>query len=97
MCHPSKPYDLRVGREINILEIPLAAMDRTLYRCMRLGAGETWDVTRYLIDTPMLCHGVLPFSGTTSTFYEKILRCCKEKVAWMASGKEIRGWWENNE
>ncbi|SCL76215.1 hypothetical protein L21_2137 [Methanoculleus chikugoensis] len=65
MCHPFKVYDLKAGREIDILEIPLAVMDRTSDGYMRLDAGKTWELTRCLIDTTerSLPWGVHPFSG----------------------------------
>jgi len=99
MCHPFKPYDLKAGCEIDILEIPLTIMDGTLDRYMRLDAGKAWEVTRRLIDATERCHGVITIlwhntymEGERLKFYEKILRYCEEKGAWMASGEEI---WES--
>jgi len=96
MCHPFKPYDLRAGREIDILEIPLTIMDGTLDRYMRLDAGKAWEVTRRLIDATERCHGVITIlwhntymEGERGKFYEKILGYCQEKGAWMTSGEEI--------
>jgi peptidoglycan/xylan/chitin deacetylase (PgdA/CDA1 family) len=96
MCHPFKPYDLKAGCEIDILEIPLTIMDGTLDRYMRLDAGKAWEVTRRLIDATERCHGVITIlwhntymEGERLKFYEKILRYCEEKGAWMTSGEEI--------
>jgi peptidoglycan/xylan/chitin deacetylase (PgdA/CDA1 family) len=95
MCHPFKPYDLKAGSEIDILEIPLTIMDVTLDRYMRLDAEKAWEVTRRLIDATERCHGVITIlwhnniEGERLKFYEKILRYCREKEAWMASGEEI--------
>jgi hypothetical protein len=96
MCHPFKPYDLKAGREIDILEIPLTIMDGTLDQYMRLDAGKAWEVTRRLIDATERCHGVITIlwhntymEGERLKFYEKILGYCKERGAWMASGEEI--------
>lgn len=98
MCHPFKPYDLRAGRDIDILEIPLTIMDGTLDHYMRLDAGKAWEVTRRLIDATERCHGVIAvlwhntyMEGARLKFYEKILRYCREKGAWMTSGEEISG------
>ena len=96
MCHPFKPYDLRAGREIDILEIPLTIMDGTLDRYMRLDAGRAWEVARRLIDATERCHGVITIlwhntymEGERLKFYEKILRYCQERGAWMTSGESI--------
>jgi len=35
MCHPFKPFDLNINSYINILEIPLIIMDRTLFDYMK--------------------------------------------------------------
>jgi len=96
MCHPFRPYDLQAGREIDILEIPLTIMDCTLDSYMRLDAVRAWELTQQLIDVTERCHGVITIlwhntymEGDRLKFYEKILRHCKEKGAWMASGEEI--------
>ncbi|WP_342772107.1 MULTISPECIES: polysaccharide deacetylase family protein [unclassified Methanoculleus] len=96
MCHPFKPYDRRAGREIDILEIPLAIMDGTLDRYMRLDAGKAWEVARRLIDATERCHGVITIlwhntymEGERVKLYEKVLGYCREKGAWMTSGEEI--------
>ena len=57
MCYPFKAYDLKAGREIDILEIPLAVMDRTFEGYMRLDAGKTREVARCPIDATERRHG----------------------------------------
>jgi peptidoglycan/xylan/chitin deacetylase (PgdA/CDA1 family) len=96
MCHPFKPYDLRTGQEIDILEIPLTIMDCTLDQYMRLDDERAWDLTRNLIDTVEKYNGVITIlwhntymQGKKLKFYEKILKYCHEKRAWMTSGEEI--------
>ncbi|MCM2466077.1 polysaccharide deacetylase family protein [Methanoculleus oceani] len=96
MCHPFKPYDLQTGREIDILEIPLTVMDCTLDGYMRLDAKKAWVVIRHLIDATERCHGVITvlwhnayMEGERLKLYEKVLRYCREKGAWMTSGAEI--------
>ena len=104
MCHPFRPYDLQAGREIEILEIPLAVMDCTLDAYMRLDAGRAWEVTRHLIDATERCHGVFTLlwhntymEGERLKFYEKILRYCQEREAWMTSGEEISALWNKHD
>lgn len=57
VCHPIKAYDLKASREIDILEIPLAVMDRTFEGYVRLDAGKTREVARCPIDATERCHG----------------------------------------
>ena len=99
MCHPFKPYNLRSQREIEILEIPLAIMDNTLFGHMKLDPQRAWELTKQLVDTVERYNGVLTvlwhntsFSGEGGRFYEKILKYCAEKNAWMTTGADISAW-----
>jgi peptidoglycan/xylan/chitin deacetylase (PgdA/CDA1 family) len=104
MCHPFKPYDLQKREIIDIIEIPLVVMDDSLFdHYMRLDSGRAWDITRRLIDVVSEYHGVITFlwhnysfTGQKRKFYEKILRYCVEKNAWMTSGEQIFTWWKHN-
>jgi len=99
MCHPFRPYNLTTQREIDIIEIPLVIMDTTLDNYMAMNTATSWELTRRLIDTVERYHGVISvlwhnhnFYGEKQKFYEKILKYCAEKGAWMTSGEEIAGW-----
>lgn len=107
MCHPFRPYNLRTADEIDILEIPLAVMDSTLFDSAR-SSDEIWAEVTRIIDTVISCKGVLcvnwhseifncPFKKTREIMYEKILQYCDSRNAWMTSGENICGWWEKNE
>ena len=103
MCYPFRPYNLNTQQEIDLLEIPLAIMDRSLDLYMKLDAHGSWEKAKQLIDTVAKCHGVCTllwhntnFTGDKKTLYEKILRYCAEKGAWMTSGKDICMWWQKN-
>jgi peptidoglycan/xylan/chitin deacetylase (PgdA/CDA1 family) len=100
MCHPFKPYNLYTDKEINILEIPLALMDGTLFNSVGSYDGA-WKMTKRLIDTVASCCGVLTLNWHTNSFncpfrdsyprlYENILAYCHEKGAWMTCGEEIK-------
>lgn len=96
MCHPFKPYDLRAGRVINILEIPLVVMDGTLDQYMRLDIDKSWEVVRRLIDTVERYNGIFTLlwhntymKGDQLKLYKKILGYCWKKKAWMSSGGSI--------
>jgi len=99
MCHPFKPFNLKTGKNIEILEIPLTIMDVTFIHYMRLDKRKSWEITKKIIDTVMQYNGVLTLLwhnayliGEQRKFYEKILSYCAEKNAWMTNGEEILKW-----
>lgn len=103
LCHPFKPFDLNSDDEIDILEIPLVIMDVALFGSVK-SSNETWNTTKKLIDTVERYNGVLtllwhnnvfncPFREKWDVLYEKILRYCRDKNAWMTSGEDVLGWW----
>jgi peptidoglycan/xylan/chitin deacetylase (PgdA/CDA1 family) len=107
MCHPFRPYNLKEEREIKILEIPLTLMDVALFTQMRLDFNQAWDCTKNLIDKVEKLNGVITLLWHNMIFgcsfrkdwlklYEKTLKYCSEKGAWMTSGEEIYRWWENS-
>jgi len=103
MCHPFKPYNLQNGEIIDIIEIPLIIMDDSLFdHYMRLDSDKAWDITQRLIHVVSECNGVITFLwhnysciGKQRKFYEKILKYCAEKNAWMTSGEQIFTWWKH--
>jgi peptidoglycan/xylan/chitin deacetylase (PgdA/CDA1 family) len=100
MCHPFKPFNLNTEREIDIIEIPLTIMDCTLLRdYMRLDIDGAWDLVKNMIDRVEELQGVITILWHNTymqdeylDFYEKILKYCYDKNAWMSSGKEICDW-----
>ena len=104
MCHPFKPFNLNSGKIIEIIEIPQIIMDDSLFdNYMRLDSDRAWEITRGLIDAVAACHGVITLLwhntsliGEQTKFYEKILKYCAEKEAWMTSGEHISNWWKQN-
>jgi peptidoglycan/xylan/chitin deacetylase (PgdA/CDA1 family) len=106
MCHPFQPYNLNTNTEINVLEIPLAIMDGTLFDSVR-SYDEAWEMAKKVVDTVASCQGVLtlnwhtnnfncPFRDSWFSLYEKILKYCSEKNAWMDSTKNYMDWWNKN-
>jgi peptidoglycan/xylan/chitin deacetylase (PgdA/CDA1 family) len=96
MCHPFKPYNLNTNREIDIVEIPLAIMDGTLFNYMRMDTGKAWDMIKRLIDTIEKYHGVLTIlwhntymEGENLELYEKILNYCGNRKAWMTNSGDL--------
>ncbi len=106
MCHPFRPYDLNRGKEIGIVEIPLAIMEGTLFDHYRSPA-EIWSTAKNLIDTVEKYNGVATLLWHNNMFssphreeirklYVKLLEYCKSKNAWMTSGEEVYQLWEKN-
>ena len=100
MSHPFKPFNLGTNKEIDVLEIPLTIMDCTLFDYMKLDMEGAWEITKLLIDTVEKYNGVITILWHNTymlddklKFYEKILKYCHEKKAWMTSGEEIWKWW----
>jgi peptidoglycan/xylan/chitin deacetylase (PgdA/CDA1 family) len=103
MCHPFKPYNLNTNQYIDVLELPLNIMDSTFDYYMRLNKKNEWQITQQLIDTIEELNGVITvlwhntnMSGERLELYERILKYCHQKGAWMTSGEEIIKWWEKN-
>ena len=105
MCHPFKPFNLETNSEIDILEIPMAIADFTLLDgYMRLDHQKSWQIIKYLIDTVEKYNGAISIlwhnthmQGADIKLYEKILKYCHEKGAWMTSGEELHNWWKGSE
>lgn len=98
MCHPFTPFNLITNTRIDILEIPLIIMDCTLWEYMKLNMENAWKITKQLIDTVEKYNGVMTILWHNTymisqmrDFYERILKYCYEKNAWMTSGNEIAG------
>jgi len=103
LCYPFKPYNLETNSFIDIWEIPLTIMDSTLDGYMHLTLESAWNITRHLIDAAEKYKGIITilwhntnFFNEKLKFYEKILKYCHEKNAWMTSGEEIWSWWKEN-
>lgn len=105
MCHPFVPYNLNLNQEIGILEIPLVIMDTTLFDFTK-SYGDAWKYAKELIDNVEKYNGVItllwhnhvfsyPCRNHWAKLYDKILKYCYEKNAWITSGNEIYNWWEH--
>jgi peptidoglycan/xylan/chitin deacetylase (PgdA/CDA1 family) len=100
MCHPYKPFNLNSNNDVDIIEIPLIVMDNTLFDYMNLDLNGAWKIIKILIDTVEKLNGVITIlwhntymNGEKLRLYEKILKYCYEKNAWLTSGEEIWKWW----
>jgi peptidoglycan/xylan/chitin deacetylase (PgdA/CDA1 family) len=105
MCHPFRPYNINTGKQIDIIELPLIVMDRTLSMdYMRLDLKKAWELIKNLIDKVEQCNGVITvlwhnntsIDGQGLKYYEKFLKYVSDKKAWIASGEEVYNWWSTN-
>ena len=103
MCHPFRPFNLNTNTFMDILEIPLNIMDRTLDSYMRLNVKDSWEIIKRLIDIAEKYNGVVTIlwhnncmANEKLELYERILEYCYEKNAWMTSGEAIWNWWGKN-
>jgi len=101
MCHPFRPYDMTSNRFLNILEIPLAIMDGSLFTYMGLGPSEALARAKEIIDGASRCNGVVSIlwhnthvaKKTPRRIYADLLAYCSSKGAWLTSPDEICRWW----
>jgi len=102
LCHPFKPFDVRAGREIDIIELPMVLADFTLMTA-KLQPGRIWEIAKAMIDRVEKNNGVATLLWHNDVFgcgfrkdwvkvYVKILDYCREKNAWMTSGDRISEW-----
>jgi len=102
ICYPFHPVDGE-GRPLKLLEIPLAIEDIALFRY-----DNPWAVCMKMIEEVERKGGVLTVLWHHSVFnelefpgwaeiYEKLIRVCKEKGAWISTAGEIAKWWKMQE
>ena len=103
MGHPFRPFNLKTNEFIDIFEIPLIIMDRTLDTFMRLDMKQSWTVIKRLLDTVRNISGAVSIlwhntdmHGEKLELYEKILSYGKRNEAWMTSGRELYDWWSEH-
>ncbi|KYK21517.1 hypothetical protein AYK21_04675 [Thermoplasmatales archaeon SG8-52-2] len=68
MCHPFQPYDLIDDKKIDILEIPVCAVDITMFSYMKIDASEAWIQIKNLIDIVEKLNGVFSILWHNWTF-----------------------------
>jgi len=101
MCHPFRPFDLRTGREMDILEIPLCMMDQSQALSR---PPDLWQRLATMMDRVAACRGVMTVLFHTPIFmsavhrthlqiYRKLLACARDRNAWITSAGEIADWW----
>ncbi|KXS40683.1 MAG: hypothetical protein AWU59_2436 [Methanolobus sp. T82-4] len=105
LCHPFRPFDVGGSKELDILEIPLVAMDAALFNCTA-SFKDAWELIKGILDTGEQYNGIItllwhnssfstPFRKDWKNLYIKILDYCNQKNAWITSGEDIYRWWNN--
>jgi peptidoglycan/xylan/chitin deacetylase (PgdA/CDA1 family) len=105
MCHPHRPVDPETGKAVPVLEIPLAVMDDSLFKYMRLDTAAALNAVLRLAGTVEACGGVLTLLWHNTYFrhkptrdlYTKLLEHCASRNAWLTSGEELCRWWDRND
>lgn len=104
MCHPFRPYNIKDGKELGILEIPMTIMDCALFD--QAGSfRKAWDVTKKLIDETERNRGVITMLWHNDAFssaykrdwlklYVKLMEYAHGKNAWITSGENVYQWWD---
>ncbi|MDD1653321.1 MAG: polysaccharide deacetylase family protein [Methanomicrobiales archaeon] len=101
MCHPFRPVDLRTGKELGLLEIPLTMMDQSQELSV---PPDLWERLVTLMDRVAALRGVLTVLFHTPIFmseahrthlkiYRKLLVRARENNGWITSAGDIAGWW----
>ncbi|HMK46808.1 MAG TPA: polysaccharide deacetylase family protein [Methanocella sp.] len=102
MCHPFRPFNLKTGMEIDLVEIPLIIMDGTLFKASK-SPVEAFEMAKGIIDEVEQCNGVVTLLWHNNVFssafreewkkiYINILKYSYKKNAWLTSGEEIWKW-----
>jgi hypothetical protein len=98
-CHPYRPWLLSLGREAELLEIPLIAMDTTLQGYMKLSPEQAFDALLDCVDRCRAVGGVfhLVWHNTSlmhhgyAAIYRRLLKelAGSETYDWRNSGDEL--------
>ncbi len=98
-CVPFYLYSNK--KRLNLLEIPLAIMDTPLFKYRE----DLSDKFEKMINTVSEFNGILTLLWHHAVFneyefpgwgaaYGKIIELCKNRNAWITSGREISEWWQ---
>lgn len=102
LCHPFYPYNNKTKKNIPILELPLIIMDSALLKSGGTMEGA-WKLFKSLLDSVEKNNGVLTvlwhndvfdcyFKNASLKIYERILKYCYKKKAWITNCAQINDW-----
>lgn len=103
-CFPFHILETGKMKKLSLLEIPLIIEDTALHR----RRVDTWDESERLIHVVKSYGGVLTLLWHHAVFdkhespgwaeeYDKILKFCHSRNAWITNGRDICKWWSERE
>ena len=102
MCHPYHP--LVNGKFLNLLEIPIIAMDTTLFEYGKLGVEDAYRLLVLLIDIVKENKGAVSIlwhnhylQAPYDTLYKKVISYIQEKNGWLVTCTELVNHWKNKD
>jgi len=103
MCYPFHPFDFDHNQELNILELPLIAMDASYVYYLKWTPCQALEHLKKLVDAVKHVNGVFTLLwhnnlmvGAWGDVFEQITFYCKRHDAWFASGSQLCAWWRQN-
>jgi hypothetical protein len=102
MCFPFVPLDSDTGKHIDLVEVPLIAMDATFFNYMKTDANQTLDVCKFIIDQVKECGGVFTLlwhnnfvTGKFGDLYKRLLDYVLSQDPWIAPTIDVVNWWKS--
>jgi peptidoglycan/xylan/chitin deacetylase (PgdA/CDA1 family) len=88
------------------MEIPLAIMDHQYHQLFEKNKEDVWEICEKIIEDVEKSNGVLNVLWHNDVFrekvfpgrcevYEKIIKLCQQKNAWITNVYEIAKWWDS--
>lgn len=102
MCYPFRPIDPATGAFMDIVELPLAVMDISLFDHMKLAHTEALQVWQQTLDKVKACNGLftLLWHNTYPTVplavYGDLVARLRDQGAWFATGQSMIEHWRNS-
>ena len=104
MCYPFRPYDPFKKAYIDILELPLIAMDVTFFKYMGLTVNSAFRLFLLIYEKVKKLAGALTIvwhnnqlDGEYGLLYNKIIqKIIEEEDAWVTTSLQLTDWWKEN-
>jgi hypothetical protein len=101
-CYPFRTYDLRLERELDILEVPLIVQETALFNQERYDESRAYGRCRSLMELiasingalTLLWHNNVARSSPQFRVYSALLADAERLGAWGCSLSELNDWWK---
>ncbi|HZG01857.1 MAG TPA: polysaccharide deacetylase family protein, partial [Chitinophagales bacterium] len=104
MCYPFHPYSCAEKRYYDIVELPLIAMDATLFNYLKLDVEGAFALVQQLFERVKACNGVFTLlwhnnytTGAYGKLYARLLGYFESQNAWMPTHNALVEWWKEND